>query len=1175
MSNLPPQFNVEPRKLSHAGLPNAQGQIYCPPGYVQITESHPFITSKLLRFHEGSVGNCYERTEVMQDVTNALKELGAKGVNISEEDITKIGDLTNRYAELSAKLGDLAKQYNALQTVIETVVTGEPGEGDIAASIASNQPTAKSQHAVVTLKEAEASAQAASLQPALVNVAAAAAEQALKDCRSFTAAACDLTRCRVQDDACIPLETLGNAPPVNLPPRLEAAEETEEAMKRAEELALELEEVEPLGPLTAAMSEPPKPCGGRAQTECSDPCEWDEATSDCYDMKKNLPADILPPRETSQIPIFKTEMGPEPPKACGGRAQTQCVEPCEWDVETNDCYDKALPPEFAPPQAIEAAAARAEAALQECSAFTNEELCIKANQCDWQEETCTTKAAVVPKAIAEQKLDGKHVVVISEIPGHRLENGAIVLPLSAGLRASQVKSEVAKQLFLPESAFGFKTSLFGGKVVKIQNWEQPASTATSGGKSVLIAYPVGEVSTYIVDVLTGSQIEATFPSDTTVNQIKECIASAWQVPKADQRLMLTDSTAAMFEAMSKYPPQCVSELSKDSNEACANKTDERGNLMDPISLDVIEPKNLMRIRCNGKLFCYDVESLKEGQAIHDRQKTRMSEPTSRTPFSDMLSAKLRGQPTLIPLDVDTDALGDKTSDLLVMIQLTRPQTLAAGPLSQNTKQATIKGCGAPVEAPVLPECLMLLEGLQFTRPQIEKWVSELKATNQDVLAKCRNLRSTIDRCKDEIGFKDYSFVPLMVEQEKWDIPTFIAQCETKEKTLANPFVTARCTQLLTPLTNLTPDQLNAWYRSLSAVGKTVFTECQNLPGAIEQCKKDLDLNDEQAGALIAQYMEQGYDARQMLVECKKTRDQLMSGFVKIDETPEQIAQAENEKLSWWQRFKLYLDRKKEERKAKKELYDQQKAQRDFDAAFVGKKPLKEDTSFFENLFPGEIRNKADKPLDWKYKAEKPLDWKYKVEKPFDWNYKPEPSESWTDKIKNFFKSDDNKLKGTSALFDLALASPGAAYKARDIVVGLERKTLDELIRVISELIALLGSDEAIKILKQTRTSVIGELDKMCLRRGWALFDEVAKQCVPLVEEAAKVVPKAAEPYKAPAPKEPPAPPKPYDQPYKLDYQPYKPPAPPKPYYEPYKPLAPKPYGDDYNENLPPAYDFKF
>jgi hypothetical protein len=969
-----------------------------------------------------------------------------------------------------------------------------------------------------------------------------------------------------------PSELLGDTPKASkLPPDLPVGNDTAIELGAGEqplppsELLGDTPKASKLPPqfVTNVFTPPPTPklppqlqCEEKDMMDCVKPCELDDNLK-CYDPSKQpkprydpskqpkklettAAAVILPPafevpaKLKSQVDLMGQEVDKQTEdeikrindsefdlnaevapivanmdEPCGVRGESDCVDPCEWDITTNKCFDKALPGEFgilsveAPVVApvvtpvVTSAIAAAEEALQECRAFTNKDLCVANTNCDWKEDRdikCAKKLFDEAKAdliLAEEKLDGKKVVVMSEIPGHRPSNGVIMIDLIPTLTAAQVRAEIAKQLRLPDNSFGLKTSLFGGKVVTIQKWDQSASTATSGGKSVLIAYPIGEVSVFIVDKLTKSQIEATFTSDTSVAQIKDCIASNWQIQKVDQQLTLTDSTAEMFEAMGKYPPQCVTEFSKDSGEVCTNEKDDNGLLIDPISHDVIDPKNLIRIRCNGRLFCYDIESIKENQVYHDKEKTQMFEATSRIPFTSMLSAKIRGQPTQKLLN-DIDTLGSLTSDPLVMIELTRPANITSGPLSQNIMQPTIKGCGvvAPA-ADLMPECVTLLESMQFPRPQIEKWVSDLKASGkEDVLAQCKNLNTTIERCKNEVGFKDYSFVPLMIEQEKWDISTFISQCEAKEKTLANPFVTARCTELLTPLTHLTSEQLAKWYQSLSGKGKTVFNECQNLPGAIEQCKAVLDLNEEQAGEKIAQYMEIGYDAQQMVDECQRERREIDSGFVRIDETPEEQVQAETSKLSWWQRFKQSLDRKKEERKAKKALYDQEKAQRAFDTSFSGYQPVKEDTSFFTNLFPGQIKND-----DWNYK---PV-----AEKPFDWNYKP-AGPSWTDKIKNFFKSDaaPAALTATPALFDMALASPGAAYKARDIVVGLERKTLDELIRAISELVALLGADEAVKIMQHTRTSVIGELDKMCLRRGWALFDEVAKKCVPLVEEAA-------------------------------------------------------------------------
>ena len=92
--------------------------------------------------------------------------------------------------------------------------------------------------------------------------------------------------------------------------------------------------------------------------------------------------------------------------------------------------------------------------------------------------------------------------------------------------------------------------------------------------------------------------------------------------------------------------------------------------------------------------------------------------------------------------------------------------------------------------------------------------------------------------------------------------------------------------------------------------------------------------------------------------------------------------------------------------------------------------------------------------------------------------------------------------------DLIGQEPTATQRARDIVTTLERKTLQEMIENIGNLIGLVGADTAVKLMDHTKKQVLDELDKMCLKRGWALFDEVAGHCVPLIENQAEQVEQA-------------------------------------------------------------------
>lgn len=65
----------------------------------------------------------------------------------------------------------------------------------------------------------------------------------------------------------------------------------------------------------------------------------------------------------------------------------------------------------------------------------------------------------------------------------------------------------------------------------------------------------------------------------------------------------------------RYPDHCIFEnvgeygQPEDAFEQC--EVDDEGSIIDPISLDDIDPARLVRVRCNGgKLYCYDIDSLK-------------------------------------------------------------------------------------------------------------------------------------------------------------------------------------------------------------------------------------------------------------------------------------------------------------------------------------------------------------------------------------------------------------------------------------------------------------------------------------------------------------------------------------------------------------------------------------
>lgn len=66
--------------------------------------------------------------------------------------------------------------------------------------------------------------------------------------------------------------------------------------------------------------------------------------------------------------------------------------------------------------------------------------------------------------------------------------------------------------------------------------------------------------------------------------------------------------------LEKYPEDCVFEDVKvygkadDKNEPCEKDSD--GNNIDSLTYEAIGDNNLARVRCNGKLYCYDIDTLK-------------------------------------------------------------------------------------------------------------------------------------------------------------------------------------------------------------------------------------------------------------------------------------------------------------------------------------------------------------------------------------------------------------------------------------------------------------------------------------------------------------------------------------------------------------------------------------
>jgi len=89
-------------------------------------------------------------------------------------------------------------------------------------------------------------------------------------------------------------------------------------------------------------------------------------------------------------------------------------------------------------------------------------------------------------------------------------------------------------------------------------------------------------------------------------------------------------------------------------------------------------------------------------------------------------------------------------------------------------------------------------------------------------------------------------------------------------------------------------------------------------------------------------------------------------------------------------------------------------------------------------------------------------------------------------------------RGIGSLLSLGARQPQAMFKAQQAVMVMEHQQLQQLMSNLTELMSLLGAEQVQKIIHHTKRSVINELDRMCLRKGWALFDETARTCVPIV-----------------------------------------------------------------------------
>jgi hypothetical protein len=107
------------------------------------------------------------------------------------------------------------------------------------------------------------------------------------------------------------------------------------------------------------------------------------------------------------------------------------------------------------------------------------------------------------------------------------------------------------------------------------------------------------------------------------------------------------------------------------------------------------------------------------------------------------------------------------------------------------------------------------------------------------------------------------------------------------------------------------------------------------------------------------------------------------------------------------------------------------------------------------------------------------------------------------KLKNMFGNNGGELVARG------IRQPQAIRAAQLAVGQLERDSLAGLLASINKLAPILGPIKSEKLLRHTRESIIDELDKKCLANGLTLFDEVAGECIGVVDafaEAAKTAP---------------------------------------------------------------------
>ena len=94
-----------------------------------------------------------------------------------------------------------------------------------------------------------------------------------------------------------------------------------------------------------------------------------------------------------------------------------------------------------------------------------------------------------------------------------------------------------------------------------------------------------------------------------------------------------------------------------------------------------------------------------------------------------------------------------------------------------------------------------------------------------------------------------------------------------------------------------------------------------------------------------------------------------------------------------------------------------------------------------------------------------------------------------DRLKNLFSSKD-KVKRT---YDQS-----SDFNRARTLLAMDRSTIMQYMQNLSKLIELVGVRAAADILETTEDALIDELDRLCMSKGWALFDKEKLHCAPIV-----------------------------------------------------------------------------